>query len=360
MNREAEFGARKVWSDRGRFMQKGGCMVRVGLIGVSGIGGIHSECYTLLASKKVKVTAVADIDSTKKIKHAKKHGARGFNTGMELIEQAEVDLIDICVPTYLHTEHALAAMDKRRNVLIEKPICLNLAQLGLLQKKQKETGVRVGIAQCLRFCDEYQWLKKAVDERIYGKVKSAVFTRLSPTPTWSSWYLDPEKSGTAALDLHIHDVDVIRYIFGDPGKVQSMAMRDKRGVIAQILTSYEIGDVKVTAEGNWDYPAKYPFSMGYRVNFEEGAAVFDSSQTPSLLVYPFKGSPKVPQFKTTTQKSEQGINVSSLGAYYKELEYFTGCLKQGKQFNKACLEVVSGSLELALQEIKLSGGMVIK
>jgi predicted dehydrogenase len=332
-------------------------MVRVGLIGASGMGGMHSECYALLASQGVAVTAVADIDSAKMTACAQKHGARGFNTGMELIRQAEVDLIDICLPTYLHVEHALAALDKGRNVVIEKPICLNLSQLRQLQEKQRETGLQVGVAQCIRFWDEYQWLKRAVDEQTYGKVKSAVFTRLSSAPAWSSWFMDPEKSGTAALDLHIHDVDAIRYIFGEPEKVQSMATRDEQGAIMQIFSAYEIGDIKVTAEGSWDYPEKYPFNMGYRVNFEKGAAIFDSSRSPGLLVYPLKGEPEAPKFKTLARESEQGINISSLGAYYKELEYFTGCLTRGQPFDLACLDLVSGSLELALREIELAGGM---
>jgi predicted dehydrogenase len=333
-------------------------MLRVGLIGVGGMGGMHSECYKFLEAKGVTVAAVADLDKAKLDKAVKRHGARGYKTGLELIEKEDVDLIDICVPTYIHGIHALAAMDKKASVLIEKPVCLNKTEMNLLLKKQKETKANVAVAQCLRFWNEYEWLKNAVDKKIYGKVLSAVLTRLSALP-WSPWYSDPEKSGSAALDLHIHDVDILRYLFGEPDKLSSLAVRDKKGTIQHIFTTYRFGSVVASAEGGWNYSAKFPFSMGYRINFEKGDAVFDSSRKPALMVYPKDKEPFAPEFKSVKAESKQGINISSLGAYYKELDYFTGRLIQGKKFDRSVLAEVTPSLELAFREIKLAGGVTV-
>jgi predicted dehydrogenase len=174
----------------------------------------------------------------------------------------------------------------------------------------------------------------------------------------SSWYNDPEKSGSAALDLHIHDVDMLRYLFGEPDKVSSLAIRDKKGALQHIISTYRFGTVTATAEGGWNYSEKFPFSMGYRINFEKGDAVFDSSRKPALLVYPKGREPFTPEFKSLKAESKQGINMSSLGAYYKELDYFTGCLFRGEKFGRSQLAEVAPSLELAFREIRLSGGAV--
>jgi predicted dehydrogenase len=333
-------------------------MLRVGLIGTGGMGSVHLECYQFLEQKGVKVTAVADTDDAKRAKAAGKYSAAAYTTGMELIEKADVDLIDICLPTYVHAALAVAAMDKKRHILIEKPVCLTAEELRLLRQKRKETGVDVGVCQCLRFWDEYEWLKKAVDDRRYGKPLSAVFTRISPPPAWSTWFHDPRLSGTAALDLHIHDVDMLRFLFGEPDFVQSSAVRDREGVIQHIFSSYRVGSLVATSEGGWAYPAKFPFTMAYRVNFEDGAAVFDSSRKPALTVYPKDADPFVPDFAGFKAETDAGINVSSLGAYYKELDYFTGCLIRGERIAKATLDEVSSSMELALREIELCGGAV--
>jgi predicted dehydrogenase len=258
----------------------------------------------------------------------------------------------------LHTVHALAAMEKKRAVLIEKPVCLNNIELKALLEKQRETKANAAAAQCLRFWDEYEWLKNAVDKKTYGGALSAILTRLSPMPGWSPWFQDPEKSGTAALDLHIHDVDILRHIFGEPDKLSSVGIRNKKGVLQHIITTYHFGGVTAVAEGGWNYTAKFPFSMGYRINFEKADAVFDSSRKPALMVYPKGKEPFAPEFNSFKAESSQGINLSSLGAYYKELDYFTGCLLKGKRFDRSTLAEVGPSLELVFKEIKLAGGAV--
>ena len=110
-------------------------MLRIGLIGCGYMGGMHSACYQ--AIEGAKVVAVADIRAEKAQAIADVHGAKIFETGMDLINEAEVDVIDVCLPTYLHTEHAVAAMKKGRDVFIEKPVCLTREEGELLLQTQK-------------------------------------------------------------------------------------------------------------------------------------------------------------------------------------------------------------------------------
>ena len=58
-------------------------------------------------------------------------------------------------------------------------------------------------------------LKKAIDQKTYGQVKSANFRRLASLPP-GAFYADGKQSGGAILDLHIHDVDFVQYCFGMP------------------------------------------------------------------------------------------------------------------------------------------------
>lgn len=332
-------------------------MLKVGLIGCGGMGSTHAECY-LAMKDKVTLAAIADVTEGKAEKYADQCGAKVYKTGMELIENADVDIIDICVPTYLHTTHAVAAMEAGKKVFIEKPICLNEEEAKTLEEAQKRTGALVQVGQVIRFWDEYVWLKSAKDSGEYGKVVSATFTRLSENPAWSwqDWYNNADLSGSAALDLHVHDVDFIRYLMGsEPDFVESRAAKNAKGAIEQINTIYTFGDAVITSEGAWNYPPKYPFTMIFRVKLEKATVVFDESG--ALTVYKDDGTSFKPEIKKAFQAtSGAGINVSSLGAYYNELDYFIS-LVEGKETKQiAPLSEAIASAKLAFKEIALAGG----
>jgi len=334
-------------------------MIKVGLIGCGGMGNIHAECYNALG-ENVKLVAVADLVSEKREQAAQKFSCKVYESGEDLIRNADVDMVDICVPTYLHTFHAVRAMKKGLHVFIEKPVCLNDEEAKLLLETEKQTGVKVQVGQVIRFWDEYKWLKTVIDTKQYGELISGVFTRLSPNPRWSweNWYNNPEKSGSMALDLHVHDVDFIRYILGEPKKVFSSATRNDEGVIQQIFTTYLYEKATVTAEGCWDYPENFPFIMAYRVKFEKATAIYDSTANPSLVVYKQGDGKIIPELqKEFEQNLDTGLNISSLGAYYNEIKYFMDKLQKKETPEIAPLIEAVESVRLVWKEIQSAGGV---
>ena len=92
-------------------------MLKVGLIGCGFMGQMHANCYKNIEG--VTLAAVADIRKEKAEDIAKGTDAAIYGDGMELIEQADVDVIDICLPTFLHAKYALAAMEKVSYVFVE-------------------------------------------------------------------------------------------------------------------------------------------------------------------------------------------------------------------------------------------------
>lgn len=333
-------------------------MLKIGLIGAGFMGGMHAACYKALG-ETARITAVADVVREKAEKIAGSVGAEIFSSGEELIENAEVDIIDICLPTFLHTSHAVKAMNKNRAVFVEKPVCLLPEEGELLLETQKKTNSSIMIGHCIRFWPEYVWLQKTVEQELYGKVISAIFTRISPKPTWAwdGWLLDSERSGSVALDLHIHDTDFIRSLFGEPRGVVSEAARDNKGAIEQIVTTYVYRDILVTAEGAWGYPPSFPFSMEYRVMFENAAAVYKSGNNPALVVYKKDGSNEIPILKKEEiADNDVGGNVSELGGYFNELKYFTERVTSKQLIEKATLSESVKSFNLVIKEIDSAGG----
>ncbi len=334
-------------------------MIKVGLIGCGFMGGMHAACYAALENLGVKVTAVADSrkDYAEKLM---KDGVAYYADGMDLIAQADVDVVDICLPTDLHTSHAVAAMKAGKHVFVEKPICFRDDEMELLLKTEAETGVKVQVGQVIRQWTEYKWLKETVDSGIYGKVLAGEFTRMSSRPEWASenWLHTISRSGGVVVDMHIHDVDFVRYIMGEPDRVQAQAYRDEEGVIQHINALYGYGtSVGIAVQAGWNYPATFPFTATFWVKFEKATVIHNGG----ITVYPNEGEPFRPAMEEEFQgENDIGGNLSSLGGYYNELKYFIEGLQGKNDLSVATVSEAIKSVKLVLKELDVAGGFIQK
>lgn len=328
-------------------------MIKIGLAGCGFMGGTHLSAYEQLLSRgDFQVTAIADLEQSKSQKFAKKFNAKVYDSAKELIQNADINTVDICLPTYMHYEYACMALEKGCNVFVEKPLCRTAAEAKKLVKLAAEKNAVAMVGQCLRFWDEYTYLKNLIDNNTYGKVITASFKRLSSRPTWNwqNWVTTYEKGGGAALDLHIHDTDYMLYVFGEPRKVKCVT--NKQGEKhSYIMTICDYGDFTVCSEGGWDFPKDYPFEMAYRVRFEK--AVVEYSSLYGIKVYTDTEVIQPEIKKENTSKSEGlGGNISDLGGYYNELVYFLDCIKQNKNAERATLNDGYNAVKFVEKELK--------
>ncbi|MBD2844760.1 Gfo/Idh/MocA family oxidoreductase [Paenibacillus sp. IB182496] len=333
-------------------------MIKIGLVGAGFMGRMHAKCYEALRERGgFEVVAVADLNTAQAAELAEPLGAAVFASAEEMMAQADINTVDICLPTFLHAELALQAMDKGMNLFIEKPVCRNSEEAARLLRKQEETGAAVMIGQCIRFWPEYTELRRIYEAGRYGKLTSAVFTRRSPHPdwVWEQWLDDEAKSGSAALDLHIHDVDYVRALLGEPQRISTELVRD-RGANVHIHSLYRYGDVVVGLEGGWDYPPSFPLEMAFTVQFEQATVVFSSNAAPTLRVFTASGEVLEPELEqpdlSGAASGDSGGNISSLGGYYNELRYFIDRLSSGEPIAESTL--ADGCASLALLERALA------
>ena len=321
-------------------------MIKVGLIGCGFMGTMHANCYKNIDG--VKLVAVADLRKEKALDLA--DGADIYSDGMDLIKNADVDIIDICLPTYLHAEYAIKAMDKVKYVFVEKPVALTNEQASSMLKKAKENGANVQVGQVIRFWDEYVELKKIVESGVYGKVVNANFRRISPRPTWgwNNWLLDTSLSGGAAQDLHIHDIDYVLSVFGKP-----LEFKATKNIIGEqnsyINTLLKYQDFVVGVEGTWDLPESHPFEASFRVVFEKATV---ENAGGKFCCYTSNGQEEIKIEKVQLDGGYKGGNISDLGGYYNELVYFTDMAKANAKIEKATLSDGADSLEFLLKEIE--------
>ena len=274
-------------------------MLNAAILGYGGIARTHRGGYKILEEAgKARLVAVCDIREEAfgqeikiNLKSEDSGSASTFHCYTDLEEmlvKEQIDFIDICIPSYLHREYSVKLLKKGYNVLCEKPMALNSEDCEAMIAAERESGKKFMIAQVLRFFNEYEFLKNCIENETFGKPLAAHFKRISCYPTWgwNNWFMDYDKSGGCITDLHIHDVDIVRYLFGEPKAVSCHAV-DTCTKYDLVQTSFHYDNVIVNAHGSWA-SKKTPFSSGYRVDFEKASVIYESGK---VTVYPNDDTP---------------------------------------------------------------------
>jgi UDP-N-acetylglucosamine 3-dehydrogenase len=326
-------------------------MLKVGILGAGMIASVHAAGYKNLKDK-AQVVAVADVVPEKAEKLAKDFGAKVYKDGMTLIKEADVDVIDICLPTFLHAEHAVAACEQGRHVLCEKPMALTLEEADAMIAAAEKANVKLMIAQCVRFWPEYALMYELIQEGSLGRPLFATGCRFSQTPSysWNHWLLDPKLSGSAALDLHIHDVDYLTWLFGDPQQVSAVGVVDERGGVAMVDTSvtYKNGG-RVSVGGGWLMPTDYPFTTEMTIYCEKGCLEFSSRAGVNI-----EARDKVARGIKVYRPGQpvEVIPVEGKDAYQTEIGYFLDCVAQDRPVDKMPPQEARRSLSVGLAAIE--------
>lgn len=260
-------------------------MLKVAMIGFGGIAhAAHiNPLLELQASGRIKLVAICDVrpevfdekveinigggdvvldDSTKR-----------YTDWKQMLETEEIDVVHVCVPTFLHEEITISALESGHHVLCEKPMSLKYEECKRMYEAAEKANKKLMIGQVVRFDGGRQYIKKLIDDKTYGKVMGATFQRLSPPPQWSweNWYMNYERSRGCIMDLHVHDIDYIRYIFGEPESVSCCTANVFCGNdIVHSRLMYK--DFSVMAIADWTREG-FQFESGYTIAFEKATVV---------------------------------------------------------------------------------------
>ncbi|MEQ1822598.1 MAG: Gfo/Idh/MocA family oxidoreductase [Fimbriimonadaceae bacterium] len=321
-------------------------MIRVGLIGCGFMGRMHANVYGIL--ENTELALVCDNKVGRAEEFEKTFPTSRAATFDQMLSDDSIDVIDICLPTYLHCDHTVRALMAGKHVMCEKPMAMSLEEADRMIEAMNSSGKQLMLGHCIRFWPEYAYLKRAIDEGNLGDLLSINLSRTCEFPYWSSenWLADEKLSGGAALDLHIHDSDFAHYILGKPDSISSFGTIDATGP-CHVFTMLTKGKIVAHLEGGWNLPHHVPFKMSFRAIFERGAMIMDGGP---LTVYEVDKDPVIPEFPR--MEAAGGGNISDLGGYYHELKYFADSLEAGRPFEIVTAQSSKDSLELTLEEIR--------
>ena len=323
--------------------------IGVGVIGLGFMGSTHVKAYQAAAKagRNCRLVAVCDVKpdrrtgappGTGNIEVARAE-SRLFDpasvhvheTPEAMLADPDVRMVSICTHTDSHVDLAVKALAAGKHVLVEKPVARKTDDIRRLLDAMKSAKTLCMPAMCMRFWPGWTWLKEQIDKRTYGETLSATFQRIGAPPTWApEFYRNAERCGGALVDLHVHDVDFIRWCFGDPSAVIGT------GEINHVtgIFFYDDNPRQVVAHGGWIDAEGMAFRMRYLVAFEHAAADFDLTRDPQLLL-------------THGGKTEP-VKLEPSDAYQSEIEHLLDAVTHGKTDTRATIaeaEAVARLLE---------------
>lgn len=295
--------------------------IHIGVVGVGRIGVFHAT--TLAALDGVRTVTVADVDAARAAEVAARLGATAVASPAGLVA-AGVDALVIAAPTRAHASLLRLAADAGLPVFCEKPVAIDLATLDGVIEDLDRSGVLVQIGFQRRFDAGYRAARDAVASGAVGTLLVVRAATHDPAPPPEEYIAG---SGGIFRDLHIHDIDAIRFVTGEEvvevyadGAVREAWFERHGDVDVAVATMRLSGGTLAVLSGTRHDP------LGYDVRLEvfgsaDSIAVGVDARSPYRSVEPGVAAPAAPGYANFLERFEP--------AYRHELEAFVATVREG-------------------------------
>lgn len=316
--------------------------IKIAVVGAGFMGQTHVGSYGKI--RDAKVAYICDIDASKGKPLADSAKALYVSDFDHLLSR-DVDAIDICLPTPLHREYGVKALESGANLFLEKPLAINREDGEALVRAASRSGGLSMVGHVLRFWPGYTELRERLSSGEIGEPRHVLAYRFGPPPSWAKWYMDMKKSNGVIFDLGIHDMDYVRWVLGEPRSVFSQTY-EMEGVHihGQVLLDY--GGAEALCECSWMGSPTFPFTTYLEVAGTGGLAHIDGRANRAYAFFGGKESSILDPYQ------EDG--------YVRELRHFVRCVRDSEEPSIPLSEgLATVKLSLAAVESAKTGEPVI-
>jgi predicted dehydrogenase len=291
--------------------------IRIGILGAGAMGAMHGAAYADMAD--VEIVGVFARDPGRARSVAALCKAEVCTDATTLIRDPSVDAIDVCLPSAIHRDFVIEALEQGRHVFCESPLALDLADSRrmLAAARRAERLLQVGLL--MRSVSAYEHIKALTVSGEHGRLLSLATWRLGSylrpgAPDRKAHYGDP------STELMTFDFDVAGWLMGAPARLSANATRAPQGGPGEIsaLLDYDDGrQATIVASGLM--PRGFPFSVGFRALFE--GAAFE-------LRTVFEGGPPRNTFTVVGDDAPpRPVAVPDRNPFQVELQRFVDCMR---------------------------------
>jgi predicted dehydrogenase len=284
-----------------------------------------------------------------------KYGAKyAFDKMEDLLALDEIEAVYIASPVFCHKEQAFAAAKAKKDILIEKPVGMNVAEAEEIAAVCEREGVKLGVGFMMRFHAYHQKMRELVAE---GKIGEVVSVRSQ----FTCWYPEMENcwrqektlsGGGALMDMGIHCIDLLQYISGlnavectgyahnqtfgyNVDDSAAVIMKMENGALAYVDSNFNIPDAAAKC------PLEFYGTKGSIVAIGTLSQV--EGGTVEILACPEKKGYDAQQDRSLVEPIKLEVEFGNM--YTKELDAFSNAIISGEE------PPVNGKNTIAVQKI---------
>jgi predicted dehydrogenase len=199
--------------------------LRVGVVGLGFAGETHLKSYLQIPGVEAVALAgleedkLARLGETYKVPHL-------YRDYQDIIARDDIDIVSVCTPNYLHAPIAIAAFERGKHVLCEKPLARTSAEAHAIVQAAIKANRVLHVAFNHRMRGDVQVLRRYIEAGSLGRLyhAKASWMRRSGIPGMGSWFTSKEMAGGGPLiDLGVHVLDLALYLLDEPEVVSVSA-----------------------------------------------------------------------------------------------------------------------------------------
>jgi predicted dehydrogenase len=237
-------------------------------IGIVGMGTVAQTIHLPILSKlpDAEIVAACDVDLNKATSVAKKYGIpRCYSSYEDMLQkEEEIVAVDVCAPTNMHRDIAIAVLESKRDVLVEKPLTRTQKEAEDILAAAKRTHRKVMVGMNNRFRPDSMILKGFIEEKALGDIfyaKAGWFRKLGMTNPWLT--KKEQSGGGVVLDLGIVMFDLAFWMMGYPEVKEVTATNyshHTKGVEDSSITYMKMKNgATLTIEASWSFESNQDF-----------------------------------------------------------------------------------------------------
>jgi predicted dehydrogenase len=220
-------------------------VLRAGILGCGDFAHRHAQIVSNLKDE-VTLVAFADRNEHKAQAFREKYApdAAVFTHHRPMFDEANLDMVIICLPPYGHSDEVQLAADNGIHVFIEKPIALSSEAAWGMVKAAEKSAIKTQVGFMFRFGEaiqQFKTMQAAGQTGTLGLMSARYFCNALHAP----WWRMRDKSGGQLVEQVIHMFDLMRYLMGDPITVYSK----QTNLFHQDVRDYTIEDMSATIVG---------------------------------------------------------------------------------------------------------------
>ncbi|HJW16189.1 MAG TPA: Gfo/Idh/MocA family oxidoreductase [Flavisolibacter sp.] len=340
--------------------------IKIAILGAGFISEIHVESYHRFVPG-AEVVAVYTRNAEKAQTFAQKHGIPQWYDDLDAaINLSGADVIDICLPNFLHAEATLKAAAAGKHIIIEKPLAVTLEEADAMITACKKAGVKLMYAEELCFAPKYERVRQMVNEGAIGDIYMLKQSEKHSGPH-SDWFYDINLSGGGVLmDMGCHGIAWFRWMLKNVKATSVYAsmstvyhkQRTKAEDNSVVIIEFENG-VTGVVENSW---AKHGGMDDRSEVYGTGGVVYaDLFMGNAAIAYSKNGYGYAMEKADTTVGWTFTIFEEAFNqGYPQELKHFIDCVQHDKEplvtgeDGRAVLEIIYAAYASAAQGRKIS------